>query len=166
MNHIDATPFRNAMSRLGASVHVITTEAGGVRHGLTASAVCSVTDAPPTLLFCINRNVSSRDAFFVGGKVCINTLVHDQKEIASAFANRELLDRRFDYGSWRTLATGAPMLEEAAVCIDGLIVQIVEVGTHSVVFMEVVAIHQGPPAPILVYLDRAYHRIPMEAGDA
>src|SRR6266850_752518 len=47
--------FREAMSRLGAAVHVITTAGPGGKTGATATAVCSVSDTPPTLLVCINR---------------------------------------------------------------------------------------------------------------
>ena len=43
---IKQTEFRDAMSRLGAAVNVITTDGPAGRHGLTASAVCPRT-APP-----------------------------------------------------------------------------------------------------------------------
>ena len=36
--------FREGMSRLGAAVTVLTTDGPAGRHGMTASAVCSVTD--------------------------------------------------------------------------------------------------------------------------
>ncbi|WP_198511682.1 flavin reductase, partial [Bacillus subtilis] len=51
---VEKTEFRNAMSRLGAAVNIITTEGPAGRAGFTASAVCSVTDSPPTLLVCLN----------------------------------------------------------------------------------------------------------------
>lgn len=41
--------FREGMSRLGAAVNLITTDGPAGRHGITASAVCSVTDAPADL---------------------------------------------------------------------------------------------------------------------
>lgn len=41
--------FRDAMSKLAAAVNIITTEGPAGRAGFTASAVCSVTDEPPTL---------------------------------------------------------------------------------------------------------------------
>lgn len=47
---VDVTQFRNAMAMLGGAVSVITTDGPAGRFGFTASAVCSVTDAPPTLL--------------------------------------------------------------------------------------------------------------------
>jgi len=47
--------FRDAMARLGAAVNIVTTDGTAGRAGFTASAVCSVTDDPPTLLVCLNR---------------------------------------------------------------------------------------------------------------
>jgi flavin reductase len=151
--------FRQAMSRVGAAVHVITTIDGNNRHGLTASAVSSVTDAPPMLLFCMNRSTSSHGAFRVGGPACINTLAADQKEVSAAFADREKLAVRFDYGRWTTLQSGAPALEGAAACFDGRISNIVDVGTHSVIFVEVIAARCGDK-PVLIYMGRAYHQVP------
>jgi hypothetical protein len=48
--------FRDAMARLGAAVNIVTTDGTAGRAGFTASAVCSVTDDPPTLLVCLNRS--------------------------------------------------------------------------------------------------------------
>ena len=47
------------MARLGAAVNIITTDGPGGKRGFTASAVCSVTDSPPTLLVCLNRSSDS-----------------------------------------------------------------------------------------------------------
>lgn len=55
--------FRDAMSSLAAAVNVITTDGPGGRAGFTATAVCSVTDQPPTLLVCINRSASVYETF-------------------------------------------------------------------------------------------------------
>ncbi len=50
--------FRDAMARLGAAVNVVTSAGPAGRGGFTASAVCSVTDDPPSLLVCLNRSSS------------------------------------------------------------------------------------------------------------
>ena len=157
---VDATTYREAMSRLGAAVNVITTSDAGGRHGLTASAVCSVTDAPPTLLVCINRAARARDTLVVGGPICINTLAHAQKEVSVAFAGPLEMEERFVSGSWTTGATGAPVLEQALVSFDCLVSQIVEVGTHSVIFCGVQEVRLGDPAEALVYFNRTYHGLP------
>ena len=66
--------FREAMSRLGAAVHVITTAGPGGKAGATATAVCSVSDAPPTLLMCLNRRSQTNPAVVENGVFCVNTL--------------------------------------------------------------------------------------------
>jgi flavin reductase len=159
MDGADGGEFRQAMSRVGAAVHVVTTTDHAGRHGLTASAVCSVTDAPPTLLFCINRQTSSHGSFTVGGPVCINTLAAGQKDISAVFASRERLAERFAHGTWRTEASGAPVLDGAAAFFDGTISDIVDVGTHSVMFVRV-ATAGSTDGPVLLYMGRAYHQLP------
>lgn len=58
MSLADKQSFRDAMAHVGAAVNIITTDGPAGRAGFTASAVCSVTDAPPTLLVCLNRSAS------------------------------------------------------------------------------------------------------------
>ena len=157
---VDVKIYREAMSRLGAAVNIITTSDTAGRHGLTASAVCSVTDAPPTLLVCINRTARARDSFTVGGPICINTLALVQKDISVAFSGKMEMEERFTSGSWVVGATGAPVLEQSLVASDCLISQIVEVGTHSVIFCNVQDIRLGDPSEALVYFYRAYHGLP------
>ena len=65
--------FREAMSRLGAAVHVVTTAGPGGMTGFTATAVCSVSDAPPTMLVCINRKSSGAPALHENKVFCVNT---------------------------------------------------------------------------------------------
>ena len=60
---VDQATFRNGISRLGTAVNVVTTTVGDKRYGFTASAVCSVSDTPGTLLVCINRASASFQAF-------------------------------------------------------------------------------------------------------
>lgn len=55
--------FRDAMASLGAAVNIVTTDGPEGRCGITATAVCSVTDTPPTLMVCVNRN-STMNAVF------------------------------------------------------------------------------------------------------
>jgi flavin reductase (DIM6/NTAB) family NADH-FMN oxidoreductase RutF len=47
---VDPATYREAMSRLVAPVHVVTTAGPAGRCGITASAVTSVSDDPPTVL--------------------------------------------------------------------------------------------------------------------
>ena len=48
MELADKASFRDAMAHVGAAVNIITTDGPAGRAGFTASAVCSVTDTPPS----------------------------------------------------------------------------------------------------------------------
>ncbi|WP_207539327.1 flavin reductase [Sabulicella rubraurantiaca] len=153
--------FRNAMARLGAAVNVVTTDGEGGRAGFTASAVCSVTDQPPTLLVCLNRAASSNAVFLRNMVLCVNTLSATQRDLSEIFAGLTGAEgtARFEAGQWGHLVTGAPVLEGAMVNFDCRIREVLVKGTHSVLFAEIEAIRQGDPGPALVYFDRAYHAI-------
>lgn len=163
---VERKTFRDAMARLGAAVNVITTLSSGEAFGLTASAVCSVTDDPPTLLLCINRDTDLNEVLKVSRFLCVNTLSAGQEELSPVFAGLTGIPQaeRFKLGAWTTLETGAPVLEDAVVSFDCRISQFVEVGTHTVFFCEVQAIKSGAAHEGLIYFGRAYHRIIVEAA--
>ncbi len=158
---LDRTMFREAMARMGAAVNIITTTGSGGDAGMTVSAVCSVTDDPATLLVCINRSSRQHETFKNSGIICINVLTHEHQELSPIFAGKGDLPmaERFTHGKWIRLATGAPALENAAASLDCKVSQRVDVGTHTVFFCEVQAIHLGPSSSGLVYHGRAYHQI-------
>lgn len=158
---VDKQAYRDAMARFGAAVNVITTDGAGGRAGFTASAVCSVTDAPPTLLVCANRANDSYPAFTANRVLCVNTLTPEQEAQSPLFAGMtgHTMAGRFEAGAWHTLATGAPVLDGAAVAFDCWIDKIVEVGTHDVFFCVVEAVELGEVRANLIYYARGYHRI-------
>jgi flavin reductase len=158
---VDPAMYREAMSRLVAPVHVITTSGEGGSCGLTASAVTSVSDSPPIVLVCVNRKSQTNAAFKRNGRFCVNTLEGNQQPLAEAFAGRTGLSmpERFALGSWVTLATGAPVLESARASFDCRLTEVLEQGSHSVLFGLVEAVRVGSHEQALVYLDRSYHRV-------
>src|SRR5438045_4794348 len=98
----DPVLFREAMSRLGAAVHVIATAGPGGKIGTTATAVCSVSDAPPTLLVCLSRRSRTNPIVVENGVFCVNTLGATGADIADIFAGRTRLQgsERFATGDW------------------------------------------------------------------
>ena len=85
MNIVDQQTFRDAMSCMGAAVNIITTDGPAGRAGFTASAVCSVTDTPPTLLVCLNRGASVWPVFNENRTLCVNTLSAGQESLSNLF---------------------------------------------------------------------------------
>jgi flavin reductase len=120
-----------------------------------------VSDAPPTLLVCINRKSTGGPMMRENGVFCINTLGADAEAIADMFAGRTgaQSEARFQLGAWGTLTTGAPVLTTAVVALDCRILEIKAVASHNVIFGAIEAIHMGPAGPALVYHERAYKRV-------
>src|SRR5437763_14393285 len=116
----DPVLFREAMSRLGAAVHVITTAGPGGKAGTTATAVCSVSDAPPTLLMCLSRRSPTNPLVVENGVFCVNTLGHEGADMADIFAGRTGVvgGDRFASGEWLTLSNSSPVLASAVIAID------------------------------------------------
>ena len=163
---IDPVDFRTAMSRLGAAVNIVTTDGPAGRYGMTASAVCSVTDDPPMLLLCVNRMARANAILKTNGTLCVNILSAEQEEVSRRFSNKGLtMDARFAAdGAWSRLANGAPALRSALAAIGCAISSVSEVGSHSVFFARAEQLLIGERTGGLVYFDRAYHRLALPTG--
>ena len=156
VGHIDQQTFRQGMSKLAAAVNVITTDGRAGKAGFTASAVCSVSDSPPTLLVCLNRSASVYETFKTNQVLCVNTLNAQQQYLSNVFGGKTPMSARFAEGQWRTLLTQAPVLKDALVSFDCRVVQSVSVGSHDVLFCQVKAIRQQSEENALVYFNRSY----------
>jgi flavin reductase len=152
--------YRDAMAQLGAAVNVITTDGPAGRAGFTASAVCSVTDSPPTLLVCVNRASSSYRPVLANRVLCVNTLGGAHEPLSRTFGGKMSAAERFASGTWGKLETGAPVLDDALVAFDCRVVEIIQQGTHDVFFCQVAGIRDGgAPRGGLVYFARRYHSL-------
>ena len=157
----DPRLFREAMARLGGAVHVVTTDGATGRSGFTATAVCSVSDQPATLLVCLNHRSRVTAALNANRILCVNTLRAGDDAVADVFAGRTGLygEQRFMQGQWTKLETGAPALVSAVVNFDCRIIEAKPVASHNVYFCGVVAVRQGPPGRALVYHEREYKQV-------
>jgi flavin reductase len=157
----DAASFRQGMSRLGAAVHVITTQGPAGRTGFTATAVCSVSDAPPTVLVCLNRKSDSAPILLANKVFCVNTLAFGEEAIADTFAGRTGVKGvdRFNVGDWIVAATGSPVLSSAVVAFDCRTIEVKSMASHYVIYGAVEQVRLGPTSEALVYHDRLYKRI-------
>lgn len=158
---VSAAEFRNALAALPGAVTVITTDGPAGAAGFTASAVCSVTDQPPTVLVCMNRSSYAHATFVANGVLCVNVLGAQQQALSALFADRQVtMAERFARTPWQACHSGAPGLDGALVQLDGAIVATHEVGTHSIFIVQLgqVRPHSALPAPgALAYFGRTYH---------
>src|SRR5581483_6227559 len=158
---VEPAAFREAMAKLGAAVHVVTSAGPAGKTGFTATAVCSVSDTPATLLVCLNRRSKSAPLVSQNGVFCVNTLGAEQDKLADVFAGRggHHLEERFSFGEWMTLKTGSPVLASAVIAFDCQTIEIKAVASHNVIFGAVQAVRLGPPGPALVYHERLYKKV-------
>ncbi len=151
--------YRNAMAQLAGAVNIVTTDGPAGRAGFAATAVCSVSDNPPTLLVCINRNSSAYRFLSENGVICVNTLAGDQEGLSQLFGGKTPIDTRFAAAEWSTLATGAPVLEGALASFDCRVRAIHDGNTHDILICDVVDTSVGTGEEALIYFKRGYRKL-------
>src|SRR5437667_7645102 len=83
-----SSDFRDAMARMPSSISIVTTDGPLGKWGVTASAVCSVSDSPPTVLVCLNRESRAHGIIKKNLLVGINVLNEDQAGLSRKFASK------------------------------------------------------------------------------
>lgn len=151
--------YRTAMSQLAGAVNIVTTDGPAGRAGFAATAVCSVSDNPPTLLVCINRSSSAHRFLVENAVVCVNTLAADQEQLSQLFGGKTPIDERFDAGEWTTLQTGAPVLKGALASFDCRVRTIHDGNTHDVIICDVIDTVAGKGDEALIYFKRGYRKL-------
>lgn len=155
--------FLDAMSRLAASVSILTTDGLAGKAGMTVSSLTSVSaDLPkPMILVCLHSGATASAAILENGGFCANILADGDTGIANIFAGRTTLrhQSRFAKSVWASTDLGYPRYELALAALDCRITQIERVGSHHVAFAEVQEIHLGMPAHSLVYANRTYRKV-------
>lgn len=130
---MDQTKFRNLMRQQAGAVTIIAVGKEGNRTGLTATAMCSLTDSPPTILICVNRSASAHAPIKAAKCFSVNVLERGQQDLAKRFSTKKLEgEARFDKDAWDTLKTGAPVLKGTLASLDCELVDEHEVETHTI----------------------------------
>jgi cob(II)yrinic acid a,c-diamide reductase len=158
---VESKLYRDAMARYAGHVQIVTTAFNGERRGVAVTAACSVSDAPPTVLVCLNHNNEKNKIFFDSGIFALNSLAAHHQPLSHAFSGLEQLtmDERFARGEWDVLATGAPALVDAVATYDCRVVQMFAYTTHTILIGEVASLRLGGQDAALVYMDRSYHSL-------
>ena len=155
---VDAEAFKAGMRCLASGVTIITTIHEGQRAGLTATAVCSLSVEPPQLLVCVSHKAEAHDIIHRGSVLCVNLLARQHRTLASCFAGQTGVSgaARFAQGTWSSLRTGAPVLDDAVASFDCLVAERVESATHSIFIGRVVEVRVRPDLRPLVYAAGGY----------
>ncbi|MDR5821584.1 flavin reductase family protein [Caballeronia sp. LZ043] len=146
--------FRQAMRRLAGGVALVSTVHEGVRHGMTVTAVTSLTMDPPALVVSVNRHASAFDALLRSGTFCVNLLTQQHADLAVAFSRKPDGDARFTNGAWRMNDHNLPSLDGSIASITCRVHDTVEYGTHAILIgaVEHLEIESQQPMAPLIYL--------------
>jgi flavin reductase (DIM6/NTAB) family NADH-FMN oxidoreductase RutF len=146
--------FRRAMRRFAATVSVISTKQAEQRHAMTATAVTSLSMAPPSLLTCVygrsrfHRVLETQELF------CVNVLYKDQAVLSQAFSRSTSPDDQGRIG-WIDDGGFSYLSDAQAVVLCRKAMQ-VPFGTHTIFIGAVVnAIVRDDVAP-LIFQDGQY----------
>jgi flavin reductase (DIM6/NTAB) family NADH-FMN oxidoreductase RutF len=155
MGEATADDFRSAMRALASAGSIVTTTHDGRRFGMTATAVASVSVAPPSLLVCVNRSASLHDPLLSSRIFCINILHACQSGLAQAFGSKDIKNR-FAHGAWLADERATPYLSDAQANIFCEADDVHSYGSHTIVIGRVY--HTGVRRPVhpLVYQDGRY----------
>ena len=152
--------FLLGMRHAACTVNVVTTDGAAGRHGVTVSAMVSVSaDTPqPTLLVCLHHKSAVAEAVLENGVFCVNVLRDDQAHISDHFAGRSEARGadKFACTEWATQVTGAPRVLDALASFDCRVTASERVGSHFVVFGTVQDIQVASGGAPLIYANRAY----------
>ncbi|MFF0371671.1 flavin reductase [Micromonospora sp. NPDC005087] len=146
---VDAANFRHVVGHLASGVTVVTTEADGKRHGMTASSVTSLSLDPPMMLACINNAVPTAQAVSMSRRYVVNVLGEDQGELAKQFAIAS--SDKFRGVALRIGAFGLPLLSDALAHIECEVVESVVGGTHTIFLGRVVSATAGQGQPLTYF---------------
>lgn len=148
--------FRDAMRRLAASVTIVTVANNGERHGTTATAVTSLSMAPPSLIVCFNRDSRLHGMLSAASRFCVNLLHTENVEISKLFSSPVSSAERFAGGKWISEGDAPPYLETAQASIQCVKDQQIDYGTHTIFIGRVLCVRNREHISPLVYCNGSY----------
>lgn len=133
---IDPRDLRRALAGFPTGVTVVTAcGAGGQRAGVTVNSFCSVSLAPPLLLWCLSKNAPSRSVFTHASHFVIHVLAADQMHLSKRFSSPstdKFAGLDFDEG-----LGGAPIIGGAVATFECRLAQQHDGGDHLILVGEV-----------------------------
>jgi flavin reductase (DIM6/NTAB) family NADH-FMN oxidoreductase RutF len=152
--------LRHVMGHFASGVTIVTALFHGVRHGMTATAVCSVSLEPPLVLVCVSKQSRFHQAIIGAGAWCMSVLAADQEPVARHFSNRgrDLLTQ-FDHVPHQPAEVSrAPRLDGALAWLECTTYATYDSGDHTIVVGRVVRAdgwapddEQDSPSPLTYY---------------
>lgn len=146
-----------------ASVTVVTTAVKEGFRGITVSAFCIVSLAPPIVLICLDRRGDALGSITASGQFAVSVLSDSQEFLAEQFAGRApLVSPTFRGVKHRLTKAGIPVLEECLAWFDCAIQNTYDAGDHAVILGGVREAGFGSGISPLLYFEGAYRELQID----
>ncbi|MCB0711218.1 MAG: flavin reductase [Ignavibacteriae bacterium] len=167
---VNADSLRRAMRRFASGVTIVTSQHNAEAVGITVSAFSSISLDPPVVMISINRASSAAPVILNAESFAVHILSSEQEMLSVRFAESLPWEEKLGNSTSMTGLTGIPILSEAFTAIECWLINAITIGTHSVMFGQVVGIylHETTPETPLLYYDQNYRtldRIPEDPTD-
>jgi len=156
--------FCHALRGVANTVTVITAHDGDRHHGMTATAVMSVSMDPPSLAVCLNRATLLHDIVTRSRRFCVNILDEDQETVSAAFSGAMPATERFRLGRWLYDGQGLGWLADAQASLFCRRTAALPYGTHTLFIGEIEDVRFGARQSPLIYQNGSYGRSIAHAG--
>ncbi|MDB4882037.1 MAG: flavin reductase domain protein FMN-binding protein [Gemmatimonadetes bacterium] len=148
---IDPDSYRSVLGRFASGITVVTTrDPEGLDVGMTVSAFCSVSLAPPLIAVCVDHEASLHDALSRSTVFGVSILGAEQEALSRRFATAEST-RRFDGIGYKRGESGIVLLEDALAHLECKVVTSHEAGDHTMFIGEVESASARSARPLLYY---------------
>lgn len=160
---LDTKQYLDTVGSLASGVTVITADANGQPHGMTATAVTSLSLQPMLLAVGVAKRAKLAEILTPGVIFSVNILREEQATLSNHFAGAIKTHERADirFVTWE----GGVRLDGCLAALSCKVKEVLDTGDHWLVVGEVVHLYQGPePRKPLLYFRGRYGRL--EAGGA
>jgi flavin reductase (DIM6/NTAB) family NADH-FMN oxidoreductase RutF len=142
-----ADALRQVMGQFSSGVTIVTALRRGIKHAMTATAICSVSLVPPLILVCVSRSSRFHEAITEADAWCVSLLSADQERLARHFANkgRDLLSQFDQVAYTPSPLSGTPLIDGALAWMELVTYGQHDGGDHTIVVGELVNASGPPP---------------------
>jgi len=144
--------FLAAMRKVAATISLVTTRENGSAHGMTATAISSLSADPPAILVCIKRSASIHGPLCRVKWFCVNLLGEQHEPLFKEFTARQGAGR-FAVGEWTDGPKRLPCLTDATATLICYLDQQIDYGTHTICIAKVDSVTLAGSARPLLYQD-------------
>lgn len=157
---MNSRDFRDLLGHFATGVTVVTTQADGRLHGMTANAVCSLSLDPLLLLVCIDRRAHCHEQVLRAGRFGVNVLAADQRPLSDLFARTFEPEVGALRGApFRLTENQVPVLDGVLAWVECKLAAVHAGGDHDIFVGEAVAGRAERDEPPLLFYRGGYHEL-------